>query len=173
MQVRLGYVANALRFENCSPSRTITLAHLKKIGGSREQAGRLETIARENLRNTLRILKGNIYDGIHIYRLTSKLVPFCTHPAYLFWDWSAALKEDLAEVGAFVRKQRLRVSLHPDHFTLLNSPHPAVNEAICIIICGFWRGWDWEMKLKCRSTSAVNTRIMKRRWAGSGKVSPP
>jgi len=126
MKIRLGYVANALRLENCSPSKTITLKHLNKLEEYNDRLSRLSTISRQNLTNTLRILKANYFDGIAVYRFTSKLIPLCTHPLFVEWDYIRALQGELEEIGEFVRGHNMRVSLHPDHYTLLNSPHPEV-----------------------------------------------
>ncbi|HEX3044812.1 MAG TPA: UV damage endonuclease UvsE, partial [Bacillota bacterium] len=91
MKIRLGYVAIALRLENCSPSKTVTLKNLNRIEGHSNQINRLSRIARENLTNTLRILKANAYDQIEVYRFTSRLIPLCTHPQFLDWDYIADL----------------------------------------------------------------------------------
>ncbi len=126
MLVRLGYVANALRLENCSPSRTVTFHNIEKIHGYENQISRLTTIARENLANTLRILKANVFDGILVYRFTSKLIPLCTHPKFWNWDYFSSLRNDFQKIGGLIKEHGMRVSLHPDHFTLLNSPKPEV-----------------------------------------------
>jgi UV DNA damage endonuclease len=129
MKVRLGYVAIALRLENCSPSKTVTVKTINQIDDSLDQKNRLIRIARENLANTLRILKANYYDNISVYRFTSKLIPLCTHPQFLSWDYISDLKDEFEQIGAFVKEHGMRVSLHPDHFTLLNSPKPEVQQA--------------------------------------------
>ncbi len=129
MKIRLGYVAIALRLENCSPSKTVTLKNINRIEGYSNQINRLIRITRENLENTLRILKANAYDDIKVYRFTSRLVPLCTHPQFHGWDYTADLKNAFEEIGSFVNKHQMRASLHPDHFTLLNSPHPEVQKA--------------------------------------------
>ena len=126
MLVRLGYVANALRLEDSSPSRTVTLKSIHQLNDRQVQLNRLTRVARENLVNTLRILKANVYDGIPLYRFTSKLVPLCTHPEFADWDYAAPLQEDFRAIGEFINRHGLRVSLHPDHFTLLNSPSEEV-----------------------------------------------
>lgn len=131
MKIRLGYVATALRLENCSPARTITLHNINKIEGYENRINRLTRIASENLANTLRILKANHYDGIFVYRFTSNLVPLCTHPQFTDWDYRSALLDSFREIGVFVKDHGMRVSLHPDHFTLLNSPKPEIYEASC------------------------------------------
>lgn len=129
MRIRLGYVAMALRLKDCSPSKTVTLKNLNKIPDYQDQVGRLARIARENLANTLRILKANYYDGIKFYRFTSRLIPLCTHPQFLEWNYRAELADEFKAIGDFVTEHGMRVGLHPDHFTLLNSPHPEVQQS--------------------------------------------
>lgn len=126
IRIRLGYVANAMRLEDCSPSRTTTVAAVSRLPDRSVVLGRLEHLARANLQNTLRILKANVCEGIEVYRLTSKLVPLATHPLAEGWDFAAVLAAELREVGAFAREHGLRLSAHPDHFTLLNSPRSRV-----------------------------------------------
>lgn len=132
MKVRLGFVAMTLRLENCSPSKTITLKNLEKISGYEHRIGRLTAIAKENLENTLRILRANQYDRIQVYRFTSKLIPLCTHPQFRTWNYCEVLSRELKAVGDFVKEHKMRVSMHPDHFTLLNSPNPDVLQALIL-----------------------------------------
>jgi UV DNA damage endonuclease len=129
MIIRLGYVANALRIADCTPSGTVTYKTVAKIPDYQDQIGHISRVARRNLQNTLRILKSNFFDGIHVYRLTSKLIPLATHPDFLTWDYPADLSAEFKTIGNFIKESGMRVSLHPDHFTLLNSPDPAVQQA--------------------------------------------
>lgn len=122
MRVRLGFVAMSLRLQDSSPSKTVTVTNITKIQNRRDQIGRLTRLARENLGNTLRILRANEVDRIKVYRFTSKLIPLATHPLFSDWDYIADLKEEFLAIGSFVKSHQMRVSLHPDHFTLLNSP---------------------------------------------------
>jgi len=126
VRIRLGYVALAIGLEDCSPSRTITVTNLSKIEGEENQKGSVRRLARENLNNTLRILRYNVGNGIAVYRFSSKLIPLATHPAAQHWDLLAELNRELDDIGAFVHQHRLRVSLHPDHFTVINAADPAV-----------------------------------------------
>jgi UV DNA damage endonuclease len=129
MIIRLGYVANALRITDCTPSGTVTYKTISKIPDYQDRIGLLTRVARRNLQNTLRILKANFFDEISVYRFTSKLIPLATHPDFLSWDYQADLSAEFKEIGDFVKEAGMRVSLHPDHFTLLNSPEPAVQTA--------------------------------------------
>jgi len=126
MIVRFGYVAMSVHLENASPSRTMTMASFSKLADREAGLRRLEKIAEENLRNTLRLLKHNRYLGVHVYRMTSKLIPLATHEDLRDWDPYPALATSFAEVGDFVREHEMRVSFHPDHFTVLNTPRKEV-----------------------------------------------
>jgi len=95
MLIRFGYVAISLQLENASPSKTITLANLKKLPTTEAQIGRLEALARTNLDNTLRILYYNKAHQIHLYRFTSKLIPLATHPDVPHWDYLDRLGDKL------------------------------------------------------------------------------
>ncbi|MGG1675543.1 UV DNA damage repair endonuclease UvsE [Neobacillus sp. NRS-1170] len=119
--VRLGYVAMSMELKNASPSKTMTFAQFQKIDNREAAIRKLERISLENLHNTLRILKHNAASDIYFYRLTSRLIPLANHEELLDWDYMKPLKRSLHEVGDFVRKHRMRVDFHPDHFVLLNS----------------------------------------------------
>jgi UV DNA damage endonuclease len=126
MIVRFGYVAMSVELENASPSRTMTMASFTKLADRDAAIQRLERIAEENLHNTLRLLKHNRYMGVQVYRMTSKLIPLATHEDLQDWDPYPALAHAFAEVGAFVREHNMRVSFHPDHFTVLSTPRAEV-----------------------------------------------
>jgi len=126
MIVRFGYVAMSVELENASPSKTMTMASFSKLSDREAGLRRLERIAEENLHNTLRLLKHNRYIGVHVYRMTSKLIPLATHEELQDWDPYPALAHAFAEVGAFVREHEMRVSFHPDHFTVLSTPRQEV-----------------------------------------------
>lgn len=129
MRVSFGYVAMSVVLKDCSPSRTITLQNLSKIDSEKARFVRLSSIARENLINTQRLFFHNQAHDIKVFRLTSKLIPLATHPAAENWDWFAEVKDELKSLGDYTRKHNFRLSAHPDHFTLLNSPREEVTEA--------------------------------------------
>lgn len=129
MRVRFGYVANALELQDCSPSKAVTATNLSKFEDPEARIIKLRKLSKENLENTLRILKYNAAHDIKIYRLTSKLIPLATHSISQGWDYMSDLRDEFKAVGDFVKENNLRVSSHPDHFTLLNSPKEDVHEA--------------------------------------------
>lgn len=121
MLINFGYVAISMNLKDASPNKTVTLKNLVKIDRS-FWFDKVEAIARQNIANTIRVLRYNHAYGVKVYRFTSKLVPFATHPEFEGWNWREALKGDFEELGRVVKETGARVSTHPDHFTLLNSP---------------------------------------------------
>ena len=126
MQVRFGYVAMSVEIQDCSPSKTITVKNYQCIPEEEGRTGRLRRITGENLNNLMRLLYYNAANDIHLFRFTSRLIPLATHPLAADWDYIADFSEELAKIGSIVRKHNMRVSSHPDHFTLINSPKPEV-----------------------------------------------
>lgn len=115
-----------LELVDCSPSCTLTLAGYNKLIDDETKLHKLRKITAKNLENTLRILRYNKAMNIMVYRLTSRLVPLATHPVTSEWDYAGDFKREFAELGSFIKENNLRVSAHPDHFTLINSSSGAV-----------------------------------------------
>ncbi len=128
VKFRLGYVAMTLGLEDCSPSGTVTYKTYSNLPEGNPRFNRLRRITNKNLLNTLRILRYNKALGIPVYRLTSKLVPLATHPELSNWDYITDFKSDLEELGSFIIENNFRISAHPDHFTLINSPVAKVHD---------------------------------------------
>lgn len=122
MEIRFGYVAIALRLKDSSTSKTITLKNLEKIMGVKPKLTKLRRITAENLDNTLRIIRYNNEEQIHVYRLTSKLIPFSTYPLEFEWDYIDIFKPEFKKIGELIKLSAIRISAHPDHFTVINSP---------------------------------------------------
>lgn len=129
MLVRLGYVAMTMNLKDCSPSGTVTVKTLSGLPDDEARLYRLRKVTKENLKNTLRILRYNKAYNINVYRLTSKLVPLATHPIAEGWDYTREFKDEFREIGDFVKKNDFRVSAHPDHYTVINSNSDRVWEA--------------------------------------------
>lgn len=127
MIINLGYVAISVKMKDSSPNKTVTLKNLEKFDRS-QWFKRVRDISKINIANTIRLLRYNKAYGIKMYRFTSKLVPFATHPEFRGWDWRSELGEDFEKLGEVVRETEIRVSTHPDHFTILNSPRQDVVE---------------------------------------------
>ncbi|HWJ02711.1 MAG TPA: UV DNA damage repair endonuclease UvsE, partial [Verrucomicrobiae bacterium] len=126
MRVRFGYVAIALNLQNVSTSKTITLTNLQKLPDAESKKLRLMRLVKENLDNIKRVILYNRGEGIHVYRLTSKVVPFATYPLEFSWDYLNEFAPEFKELGNLIRDTGLRVSAHPDHFTVINTPDERV-----------------------------------------------
>jgi len=86
---------------------------------------RLIEAVNNNLSCLLKILRFNLENRILFFRITSDLIPFASHPICKF-KWQLHFKDRFKEIGRFIKKHRLRISMHPDQFTLINS----INEEI-------------------------------------------
>ncbi|NBI30233.1 UV DNA damage repair endonuclease UvsE [Chengkuizengella marina] len=126
MIVRLGYVAMSVIVKNASPSKTMTATSFKKIKDREAAIRKLERIAEENLQNTLRLLYHNHAHDISVYRFSSKLIPLIGHEMLQDWDPFPFLKEKFKKIGDYVKLHKMRVSFHPDHFTVLSTPREEV-----------------------------------------------
>lgn len=114
--MRIGYPCINLSLD-CRPSRTFRLANLSW--------DRLRETVAGNLACLERILRWNVAHGLFFFRITSDLVPLASHPANRF-PWYEFFAPDFARIGKFIREHRMRISMHPGQYTLLNSPRPEV-----------------------------------------------
>lgn len=126
MIVRFGFVAMSMMLDNASVSRTMTYRNFSRLADRGAALRKLERIAEENLQHTLRLLRHCAAHDIRVYRFSSKLIPLATHRELADWDPFPALQETFAAVGEYARKEQMRVSFHPDHFCVLNTPRPDV-----------------------------------------------
>ena len=126
MKVRFGFVAMSLSLVNASPSKTMTAKYFSSLSDREAALRRLTRIAAENLHNSLRIMRHAVASGVHLYRFSSKLIPLFGHELTEGWDFIHQLHDDFAACGKFIRTHNLRVSLHPEHYLVLNSPKELV-----------------------------------------------
>jgi UV DNA damage endonuclease len=74
------------------------------------------------LRDVIRYLSGS---NIRMYRVSSDLAPYATHPEMLhFRSQVQECERELAKVGEIARDAGIRLSFHPAQHVLLNSPSP-------------------------------------------------
>jgi len=126
MIIRFGYVSHALSLWDCSPAKSLTFTRWKKLD-KQERHDQLLYVTKQNLEHTLRMLHYNIAHEIWVYRLSSSIVPLATHPEVL-WDYRTPFKELLLEIGTLIKKYKLRVSFHPNQFTLFTSDKKHITE---------------------------------------------
>lgn len=117
MRVRLGYVALSKALDDVTTSSTITYTNYIN---KNYNASKLLEITKGNLEALNEIIKYNIKNNFHFYRLTSKLVPLATHNKVSF-DYIAPLKDEYKKISKLINDNNIRVDTHPDQYAVLNS----------------------------------------------------
>lgn len=120
MIIRLGYVAIALNLKKVTSSSTVTFATYNKLKNEEERLKKLKSITFSNIDALDEILKYNMKNNIHFYRLTSKLIPLSTHPEVV-WDYKRYFSKELNRIGEIVKASNMRIDFHPDQFNVINS----------------------------------------------------
>jgi UV DNA damage endonuclease len=88
---------------------------------------RLKDSIKNNIDCLLRILQFNLEHRLFFFRISSDIVPFASHPINRF-NWQKYFQEEFEEISEFIVKNRMRISMHPDQFTLINSIRDEVFE---------------------------------------------
>ena len=129
MQIRLGYVAISKTLgKKVTASSTVTFSNYNKITLPDKKLEKLKAVAASNLKDLETIIKYNIENNIHFYRITSALIPLVTHPEVGYWGHREFLKKDFEYVGKLINNSKMRVDTHPDEFNVINSINPKVVE---------------------------------------------
>jgi UV DNA damage endonuclease len=98
--MKIGYPCINLSL-NCRSSRTFRLEN--------------------NLECLMKILEFNVKNNLLFFRITSDLIPFASHPVCKC-PWQKEFKKSFRKIGNFIIKHKIRATMHPDQFTLINSP---------------------------------------------------
>jgi len=116
--MRVGYPCINLTI-GCKSDRTFRLKSYSEK--------RLIQTVENNLDGLLQILEFNVWHNFLFFRITSDLVPFASHPICRF-NWQAYFSLKLKEIGDFIKTNMIRISMHPDQFTIINSMDNSVFE---------------------------------------------
>ena len=129
MRIRLGYVAISKKLgKKVTSSSTVTFSNYNKIILPNKKLEKLKSVAASNLRDLETIIRYNIENNIHFYRITSALIPLVTHPEVGYWGHREFLRKDFEYVGKLINDSKMRVDTHPDEFNVINSINPKVVE---------------------------------------------
>lgn len=127
MIVRLGYVAISNKLgKKVTSSSTVTYKTYSNIFSEEKKFEKLKSVTLSNLDDLATILKYNIENNIHFYRLTSKLVPLATHKEVNNFDYLKIFKKDFDYIGKLIKDNNMRVDSHPDQFNVINT----INEEV-------------------------------------------
>lgn len=117
MKVRLGYVALSKALDDVTTSSTITYTNYIN---KNYNTSKLLEITKNNLDSLYEIIKYNVKNNFHFYRLTSKLVPLATHDKVDF-DYITPFLNEYKKIGKLINDNNIRVDTHPDQYAVLNS----------------------------------------------------
>ena len=117
MIIRLGYVSISKALDNITTSHTISYTNYLKEPNKEEK---LDQIIKLNLDSLDKIIDYNINNNIHFYRLTSNLIPLATMKEVEF-NYINKYKNQYIKIGKKIEKSNMRVDMHPDQFTVINS----------------------------------------------------
>ena len=122
MKVRLGYVAISKALGNkVTSSGNVTYKTYSKISSEEKRVEKLKAVTASNLNGLQQIIKYNIENDIHFYRITSALIPLVTHPDVSDYGYSEIFKKDFEYIGKLIANSNMRVDTHPDEFNVINS----------------------------------------------------
>jgi UV DNA damage endonuclease len=109
--------------------KTLRYSYLSKVSRV-EQLKKIETIILWNLNSLYKALKFCHYNNIGCFRITSTFMPLYTHPEIKYSIEDLPLHKNIlksfSQNKKFAQNNNLRLTLHPDQFTILNSPRPDV-----------------------------------------------
>lgn len=97
---------------DCTPNKTFRLRNY-----SEERL--VETVSK-NLHCLYQILQYNSERSILFFRISSDIIPFASHEVCSF-DWVTHFSDQFKRIGVFIRDHQMRISMHPDQFTLINA----------------------------------------------------
>lgn len=109
--MRIGYACINTTI-GCISSRTFRLK-------SYSEKRLVETIE-SNLSCLAKILSFNVKHNLLFFRITSDLIPFASHPICKF-NWQRHFEDQFQMIGHLAKNYDVRISMHPDQFTLINS----------------------------------------------------
>ncbi|MFO7810071.1 MAG: UV DNA damage repair endonuclease UvsE, partial [Candidatus Delongbacteria bacterium] len=112
----LGYACINMSLEKTT-NKTFRLANLNK-------EKYFETV-KYNLNSLGDIINWNAEKGIHFFRIGSELIPFASHAEFSF-DWEKDFDKEFKKVRQLGEKYKMRFSMHPGQYSVLNSPDDKV-----------------------------------------------
>jgi len=116
--MRIGYACLAI---------AVPGAKLKSCTLKNADPERLLSLIEHNLNSLDKLISYNERNSIHLFRISSDLIPFGSSLAAGL-PWEKIYSEKLASIGRKILRSDMRVSMHPGQYTVLNSPDTSVAE---------------------------------------------
>ena len=122
MKIRLGYACISKIIDTTS-SKTTTLTYYNKLDTNNKSI-KIDNIIKENLCNLEQIIKYNMKNNIHFFRMTASLIPLIDiHDIDL-----NKYKDKFIYIGKLINESNMRVDVHENEYCVLNS----INEDVII-----------------------------------------
>ncbi len=86
---------------------------------------KLINVINNNLNSLEQIIQYNIENNIKLFRISSDIIPLASHPINTI-DWWNIFSDKLSSLGLLIKKNNIRVSMHPGQYTVINSPNEDV-----------------------------------------------
>ncbi len=101
----------------------------RRIGCQADKKFRLSSYSEVKLKETIiynldclsRILEFNVENNVLFFRISSDTIPFASHPICTF-DWLSNFGDEFLRIGELLKRNKIRISMHPGQFIVLNSP---------------------------------------------------
>ena len=99
------------RIINCTASNTFRLKSYTE--------SHVKQTVENNLECLRRILQFNLEHKLFYFGISSVIVPFASHPINSF-NWQKYFQKNFEEIGKFINKNRIRISMLPKAFNRSN-----------------------------------------------------
>ena len=120
MKIRLGYACISKIIDTTS-SKTTTLTYYNKLDTNNKSI-KIDNIIKENLYNLEQIIKYNIKNNIHFFRMTASLIPLID-----IYDIDLnKYKDKFIYIGKLINESNMRVDIHENEYCVLNSVNKEV-----------------------------------------------
>ena len=121
MKIRLGYacLSTTLQITSSTPYP------LSKFMTDTDAYCKWTSIVHSNLKHLEEILKYNIKNNIHVFRLSSNLIPLATIEDFPF-NYTTDFYPLYQRIHKMIEENKMRISFHPDQYTVLNSTRKEV-----------------------------------------------
>jgi UV DNA damage endonuclease len=119
--MRVGYPCMNLLLRSISDNKIRCNRTARKKSIEKYGVNYVSDKCEKNLINLFKILRWNVQNDIHFYRITSNLIPWMSKHNIKNLENSDKIYNLLEKIGEFIKSNNLRVSFHPDHFVKLAS----------------------------------------------------
>lgn len=129
----LGFACISKTMKENGKFRTMSVKTFDSLE-SEERIRRLRSMSVDNLYNVHKIILWCIENGIRLYRLSSDLIPLATYVPQWHWWEDPDIQNMCRKIKDIVNEGKIRISMHPDQFCVLNSDRAEVVKGSIVIL---------------------------------------